>query len=453
MDLAPGTDMDNLLAARTLMAMSLGFHIIFAVVGMAMPLLMVIAEWRWLKTSQEVYLTITKRWAKGTAIFFAVGAVSGTVLSFQLGLLWPKFMEWAGPMIGLAFSIEGFAFFTEAIFLGIYLYGWQKVNPRVHLAAGIVVALSGILSGVVVVMANGWMNTPRGFTLVDGVPSNIDPIAALLNPSGLLQAPHMILAAFAAAGFAVAGIHAFLLLRHPDHPFHQHAFTIALTVGCVSAILQPLSGDLLAKRVAELQPLKLAVFEGQVHTQRGAPFRIGGIWNSEKEAFDYILEIPYLLSLMVHFDPQGEIQGFTDFPKKHWPPIMIVRTAFQMMVLIGFTMMFLALWAAWLFFIKGNMFQSKLFLKAMVLATPLGFIATEIGWVTTEVGRQPWVVVGYLKTAEAVTPMPGLNIPLIFFAALYVFLAFIVTWLMLRHVSATPGEYEMKPRSEKTQLA
>ena len=208
--------MSDLFAARSLMAMSLGFHIIFAMVSMAMPLLMILAEWRWLKTGRDVYLTIAKRWAKGTAIFFAVGAVSGTVLSFQLGLLWPTFMAWAGPIIGLAFAIEGFAFFTEAVFLGIYMYGWRKVSPRAHLAAGGVVALSGIISGIVVVMANGWMNTPRGFTIVDGAPSQIDPIAALLNPSGLLQAPHMILAAFAAVGFAVAGIHAFLLLRHPE---------------------------------------------------------------------------------------------------------------------------------------------------------------------------------------------------------------------------------------------
>ena len=314
-------------------------------------------------------------------------------------------------------------------------------------------ALSGMISGVVVVMANGWMNTPRGFTLVNGVTSNIDPIAALLNPSGLVQAPHMILAAFAATGFAVAGIHAFLLLRHPDHSFHQAAFNIALAVGCISAILQPLSGDIVAKRVADLQPMKLAVFEGHVHTEQGAAFRLGGIWNSENEAFDYVLEIPYLLSFILHLDPQAEVKGFKDFPKENWPPIGIVRTAFQIMIYIGFTMMFLSLWAAWLAFKKRNMFQSKTFLKAMVLATPLGFIATEVGWVATEVGRQPWVVVGYLKTAEAVTPMPGLTVPLIFFRALYTFLAFIVIWLMLRHVSATPKQFEMIPQTEDPKVA
>lgn len=433
------------------MAMALGFHIIFAVVSMAMPLLMIFAEWRWLKTGQEVYLAIAKRWAKGTAIFFAVGAVTGTVLSFQLGLLWPKFMEWAGPIIGPAFAIEGFAFFTEAIFLGIYLYGWQKVSPRAHLAAGGVVLMSGILSGVVVVMANGWMNTPRGFTMIDGFPSNIDPIAALFNPSGLLQAPHMILAAFAATGFAVAGIHAFLLLRQPGNPFHQAALTIAFTVGGIGAILQPFSGDFLAKQVVKYQPLKLAVFEGQVETQQGAPFRVGGIWNAEQESFDYVWEIPYALSMMIHLDPMGKVIGFKEFPKEHWPPIGVTRTAFQFMVFIGVLMMLLALWGFWITWKKRNYFQSRLFLRSMVFASPLGFLATEAGWVATEVGRQPWVIAGHLKTAEAVTPMPELIIPLIFFAGLYAFLTSIVVWLMWRHVSATPKQFDMISVNEQVE--
>ena len=443
--------MSDLLAARSLMAMSLGFHIIFAVVGMAMPLLMVMAEWRWLKTGKAVYLTIAKRWAKGTAIFFAIGAVTGTVLSFQLGLLWPGFMEWAGPIIGPAFAIEGFAFFTEAIFLGIYLYGWRKVSPRAHLTAGGIVALSGITSGVVVVMANGWMNTPRGFMMVHDIPSHIDPFAALFNPSGLLQAPHMILAAFAATGFAVAGIHACLLLRQPGHPFHQAALKIAFMIGAISAILQPVSGDFLAKQVAEFQPLKLAVFEAQVETQHGAPFRLGGVWNSVSEGFDYTLEIPHALSFMLTLDPKGKVIGFKDFPRENWPPIGITRTAFQIMIVIGFGMLFLALWGIWLAYKTRTFFQSTVFLQALVLTSPLGFIAIEAGWVSTEVGRQPWVIVGYLKTAEALTPMPGLIIPFMIFAGLYTFLTWIVIWLMWRHISATPGQFEMIPVSEEAE--
>src|SRR5919107_2931897 len=207
--------MTDLLAARSQMAMSLAFHIIFAVVGIAMPLMMVLAERRWLKAGDPVALDLAKRWAKGTAILFAVGAVSGTVLSFELGLLWPGFMEYPAPIIGMPFSLEGFAFFTEAIFLGIYLYGWDRISPRAHLWAGVAVAVSGAAPGVFVVMANSWMNSPAGFDLVDGRPVNIDPIAAMLNPASFPQTLHMTLAAFAATGLAVAGIHAFLLLRRP----------------------------------------------------------------------------------------------------------------------------------------------------------------------------------------------------------------------------------------------
>ncbi|HYW30888.1 MAG TPA: cytochrome ubiquinol oxidase subunit I, partial [Gemmatimonas sp.] len=231
--------MNDLLFARSQMAMSLAFHIVFAVVGIGMPALMVIAEWRWLRTRDGVLLELAKRWAKGTAILFAVGAVSGTVLSFELGLLWPTFMEHAGGIIGMPFSLEGFAFFTEAIFLGIYLYAWKRIPPRAHLAAGVVVAVSGALSGIFVVCANAWMNSPAGFRMQDGVPVDIDPIAAMFNAAAGAQAVHMTLAAFAATGFAVAGVHAFALLRGTPHrAFHRAALQIALMVGVPTALVQ-----------------------------------------------------------------------------------------------------------------------------------------------------------------------------------------------------------------------
>jgi len=261
--------MNDLLAARSQMAMSLAFHIIFAVVGIAMPLMMVLAERRWLKAGDPVALDLAKRWAKGTAILFAVGAVSGTVLSFELGLLWPGFMEYAGPIIGMPFSLEGFAFFTEAIFLGIYLYGWNRISPRMHLASGVLVALSGALSGIFVVIANAWMNAPVGFAVVGGRPVNVDPLRAMLTPAALSQTLHMTLAAYAATGLAVAGIHAFFLLRDPSHRFHRTAAALALLVGAPAAILQPLSGDLSARFVARYQPAKLAAMEGQFETERG----------------------------------------------------------------------------------------------------------------------------------------------------------------------------------------
>src|SRR2546425_728278 len=248
--------MSDLLAARSQMAMSLGFRIIFAMVGIAMPVLMVVAERRWQRTGDHIYLDLAHRWAKGTAILFAVGAVSGTVLSFELGLLWPGFMGHVGGIIGMPFSLEGFAFFTEAIFLGIYLYGWKRVPPRAHLLAGALVALSGALSGIFVVIANAWMNTPTGFRLVDDKFVDIDPVAAMMNPAALTQTLHMTLAAYAATGFIVAGIHAFMLRREPRNRFHRGALAIALTVGGVAALLQPLSGDRLARMVAQNLPVK-----------------------------------------------------------------------------------------------------------------------------------------------------------------------------------------------------
>jgi cytochrome d ubiquinol oxidase subunit I len=431
--------MDNLLAARSQMAISLAFHIIFAVVGIAMPLMMVIAEWLWLRTREEVYLTLTKRWAKGTAILFAVGAVSGTVLSFELGLLWPTFMGWAGPIIGMPFSLEGFAFFTEAIFLGIYLYGWQHVSPRAHLIAGVLVALSGAASGIFVVIANAWMNTPTGFRLVNGQPVDIDPIAAMANPAAFSQTLHMTLAAYAAAGFAVAGIHAFLLLRDKQNLFHRRALAIALVIGGITSILQPLSGDLLAQVTAHNQPIKLAAFEGHFRTEQGAPLRLGGIPDMDAGVIRYAIEIPYGLSLLAFHDPQAVVKGLDAFPRDQWPNVTVVHIAFQIMVGAGFAMMAVGLWGAWIAWRRKRLPDSPGFLRAVVAASPLGFIAIEAGWVVTEVGRQPWIIYGVMRTVDAVTPMPGLVIPFVTFTLLYIFLAVIVMWLLIRQVMESPG--------------
>ncbi|MGB7924259.1 MAG: cytochrome ubiquinol oxidase subunit I [Pyrinomonadaceae bacterium] len=430
--------MDDLLAARSQMAMSLAFHIIFAAVGIAMPLLMVVAEWRWLRTREEVYLTLAKRWAKGTAILFAVGAVSGTVLSFELGLLWPGFMGYAGAIIGMPFSLEGFAFFTEAIFLGIYLYGWQRVRPRAHLLAGVAVAVSGALSGVFVVIANAWMNSPTGFEMVAGRLVNIDPVAAMLNPMALSQTLHMTIAAYAATGFAVAGIHAFLLLRERTNIFHRRALAIALTVGGIAALLQPLSGDLSARAVALSQPAKLAALEAHFKTSPRAPLRIGGIPDEEKGETRYSIEIPGGLSFLAFHDFNATVKGLDAFPRDEWPNTMIVHAAFQLMVALGMLMAGVALWGAVLWWRKRSLPDHPWFLRALVLTAPAGMIAIEAGWTVTEVGRQPWIIQGVMRTAEAVTPMPGLVVPFVVFTTLYIFLAIVVVWLLLRQVAASP---------------
>src|SRR5258705_1290814 len=364
--------MNDLFAARSQMAMSLGFHIIFAAIGIAMPLLMVIAEWEWLLTKNEVYLTLAKRWAKGTAILFAVGAVSGTVLSFELGLLWPRFMGYAGAIIGMPFSLEGFAFFTEAIFLGIYLYGWDRVPPRAHLLAGAVVSLSGALSGIFVVIANAWMNSPTGFQLVNGKPVNIDPVAAMLNPMALSQTIHMTIAAYAATGFVVAGIHAYLLLRDRTNLFHRRALAIALTVGGVAAVIQPLIGDLSGRYVARYQPAKLAALEAHFKTEAGAPLNIGGIPDVEKGETNYAIKIPYGLSLLAFHDPHATVKGLNEFPRDEWPNTLIVHTAFQLMVGLGTFMAVISLFGAVFLWRQRKLADGQWDLPGLVIAAPPG---------------------------------------------------------------------------------
>jgi len=430
--------MPDLFAARSQMGVSLAFHIIFAVVGIGLPALMVIAELRWRRTGDAVYLELAKRWSRGAAILFAVGAVSGTVLSFELGLLWPEFMKQAGPIIGMPFSLEGFAFFTEAIFLGIYLYGWNRISARAHAFSGVVVAVSGAISGVFVVIANAWMNTPRGFTLVDGKFTNIDPLAAMMTPAAFPQCLHMTLAAYAATGFAVAGIHAAMLLRDPTNAFHRRAFAIAILVGAPAALLQLVSGDISARYVAQQQPVKLASMEGDFVTMRGAPLRIGGIPSEAERRTKYAIEIPHALSFFATHDFNAEIKGLNDFPENEWPPVAIVHVAFQIMVALGSFMALVALSVLILQWRKRDVVTMRWLMKAVVLAAPMGFVCIEAGWTVTEVGRQPWLIYGILRTADAVTPMPGLIVPFLTFTALYVFLGVIVAWLLYQQIVRSP---------------
>ncbi|RPI20651.1 MAG: cytochrome ubiquinol oxidase subunit I [Acidobacteria bacterium] len=433
--------MDNLLAARTQMAISLMFHIIFAAVGIATPLMMFVSEALWLRTRNPVYLDLTKRWAKGTAIFFAVGAVSGTVLSFELGLLWPQFMKWAGAIIGMPFSLEGFAFFTEAIFLGLYLYGWNRVPPLAHLFAGLAVAVSGAASAVFVMTANAWMNTPRGFQLTEGRPVNIDPIAAMLNPAAFPEVLHMLLASYAAVGLAVAGIHGYVLLRHPGDRFHRAALVIALLVGGPAALLQPISGDIAARMVAETQPVKLAAMEGQFPTEAAAPLRIGGWPDPERGETRWAIEIPKGLSLLAYHDPNAVVRGLNDFDPSLHPPVEIVHVAFQVMVGCGTLMAALTLLTGFLAIRRRGLPENRLLLRALVLASPLGFVAIQAGWFVTEVGRQPWIIQGVMRTSSALTPMPGLVLPLTLITLVYLLLGIIVVVLLRQQVlSTTPTE-------------
>lgn len=434
--------MEDLLAARLQMAVSLGFHIIFACIGMAMPFFMAISGYKYLKSGKEVYKDLTKAWSIGVAIFFAVGAVSGTALSFELGLLWPTFMEHAGPIFGMPFSWEGTAFFIEAIALGLFLYGWDRLHPWVHWGCGVVVGISGVASGIFVVAANSWMNAPAGFDWVDGQAVNIDPVAAMFNDAWFSQALHMTIAAFVSTGFAVAGLHALLMLKNKHNLFHQTAMKIALSVGAVAAILQPLSGDISAKDVAKRQPAKLAAMEALFITSQPAPFVIGGIPDEDSREVNYAIHIPNLLSYLAHGDFNAEVTGLDAFPEDEQPPVLITHLAFQIMILCGMIMAlvgFLFLLINWKW---KHLLFTKWFLWIVTLAMPLGFIAVEAGWTVTEVGRQPWIIYGIMRTKDAVSSMPGLDVTFYIFTGLYFLLAFILVWLMRRQIKTLSYKYE-----------
>ncbi|WP_435010158.1 cytochrome ubiquinol oxidase subunit I [Tundrisphaera lichenicola] len=442
--------MNNLLAARSQMAMSLAFHIIFAVIGIGLPLMMVIAEAAWLRTGDPVYKILARRWSKGAAILFAVGAVSGTVLSFELGLLWPEFMKFAGSIIGMPFSFEGFAFFTEAIFLGIYLYGWDRISPRAHFLSGVMVAASGAASGALVVLANAWMNTPVGFTLVDGKidPASIEPLRAMFSPAAAAQAIHMTLAAYAACGFVGAGVHAYWLLRDRQNSFHRKGLAIALAVGGMASILQPLSGDYAAKVVAKTQAAKLAAMEGQFKSERRAPLRIGGIPDVEAGETRYAIEIPAGLSILAYDDPNAEVIGLDSFKPEDRPDVRVVHPAFQIMVACGMAMMAVALVGGFLAWRRKSVPDARWFLRAVLLSSPLGMIAVEAGWTVTEVGRQPWIINGILRTSEAVTPVQGIVYSMLIYTGLYFFLGAIVVRLLLAQFRSSPTALELSEAKE-----
>ncbi len=303
-------------------------------------------------------------------------------------------------------------------------------------------AVSGLLSALFVVIANAWMNAPAGFRWVDGRAVDIDPIAAMMTPAAPTQVVHMILAAYAATGLVVAGIHAAGLLRQPRNAFHRRALAVALLVGAPAAVLQPIVGDQAARFVARSQPVKLAALEAHFETQRGAPLHIGGWPDEAAGQTRWALRIPYGLSLLAFEDPHAEVKGLLDFPRADWPPVAVVHVAFQVMVALGSFMALVSAVALWLMWRRRDLTRHRWLLRALVLAAPMGFICTEAGWVVTEVGRQPWIIQGVMRTAEAVTPMPGLIVPFLVFTALYIGLGLVVAWLLHREIVRSPQAAE-----------
>jgi cytochrome bd ubiquinol oxidase subunit I len=413
------------------MGTSLAFHYIFASLGVGLPLLLVVVEGRWLRTRDPIDYEIARTWSRAMLLLFAIGAVSGTTLSFELGLLWPQFMQQSGSIIGIPFSAEGFAFFIEAIFVGIYLYGWDKLSPRAHWFCAIAIAVSGAASAVFVVSVNAWMNTPAGYVIVAGSPVAVDLWRAFFNPSFFTEALHTTLGAYVFVGFAVAAVSAWQLLRSPLERHANAALRTGMVVAAIAIPLQVIAGDLSARFDANVEPVKFAATEAHFKTSRGAPLLLGGIADQTTRTVPGALEVPYLLSFLAFGDPNAEVRGLDAFPRNDEPPVAIVHSSFDVMVVSGTALLFVAAWwaAATRF---GRRVTGKWLSRALVVSGFLAFFAMEAGWFVTEFGRQPWVVHDLLRTSDAVTTAPALDLAFYGFSVLYIFLAATLVLLLNR---------------------
>ncbi|GAC1571094.1 MAG: cytochrome ubiquinol oxidase subunit I [Candidatus Elarobacter sp.] len=423
--------MDHVIAARAQMGTSLSFHIVFAALGVGLPLLVFIAEGLWLRTKRRAYYDLARTWAKGMAILFAVGAVSGTILSFELGLLWPEFMKYAGGIVGLPFSLEGFAFFVEAIFIGLYLYGWDRLSPLQHWLCAVPIVVSGALSAAFVTLANAWMNMPTGFRLQDGRVVDVHPIEAMFSAPWLVEVLHTTIAAYVVTGFATAAVCALALLRRSAQERVEQVragLTIAMVVASVAIPLQWVVGDVIARFDAEHEPAKFASMEALWKTQRYAPMTVGGLIGEGANRF--AIEIPGGLSVLVAFDPSAEVTGLDRVARDDRPPVAAVHYSFDTMVGSATAMLLISI--VWTVIVLRKRTVARPLLAAIVLSGPLSVAALEAGWFVTEFGRQPWVARGLLRTSDAVTVAPGLELQFYGFSVIYVILGATCWWLMRR---------------------
>jgi cytochrome d ubiquinol oxidase subunit I len=388
-------------------------------------------EWLHLRTGDELYLTLAKRWSKVMVALFAVGVITGTILSFEMGLLWPNFMATFGSVFGLGFAVEGFSFFVEAIFIGIYVYGWGRLSPRAHLACGIPIVITGFTGSWMVIAVNAWMNHPSGFRLVGGKAVDVHPLGALFGNSYLWhELVHMYVAGYIVTGFVVAAAYAFGRLRGRWGRYERTALAIPLTVAALAAPVQVLVGDWAGREVATYQPTKLAAIEGLGPTTRGADEHILGWYNDGKVKFG--ISIPHGLSLLAFHTWNARVQGLDAVPPDDRPPVNLVRYAFQTMVGVGTLMAILGVVFLYVRVRRRRLPESVWFYRAVVLAGPAALVALIAGWMTTEIGRQPWVVYNVMRTSQAVTGAGALPIGYATLALTYLGVAIAVVWILRR---------------------
>jgi cytochrome d ubiquinol oxidase subunit I len=436
-------DQDYLFEARQMQALSFAVHIPIVCFGIAFPAFVLLLEGLWLRTGDPLYRTIAKRWSKVMLALFAVGVVTGTILSFELGLLWPNFMATFGEVFGLGFTLEAFSFFLEAIFIAIYVYGWDRLSPRGHFLSGIPVVVAGFMGSLMVITVNAWMNNPSGFTFEGGRVSDVRPIDALFGNDYLWhELVHMYVAGFIVAGFLTAAVYAFGWLRGRRGRYERVALVVPLTIAALAAPVQIVVGDWAARSVAREQPTKLAAFEGLYETEAGAPVHLGGWYDGDE--IRYGIPLPRLLSLLSFHDPSARVEGLEEAPTDERPPVNVVRIAFQTMVGIGFVLAGISAFYVFVWLRRKRLPRSTWFYRAVVAAGPLSVVALIAGWVTTEVGRQPWVVYGQMRTEEAVTGASGVPVGYASLVLVYAGLLSAIVWI-LRRLARAPVEIQPGP--------
>ena len=435
-----------LLQARQMQALSFTVHIPLVCFGIAFPAMILFAEWLFLRSGDELYRTLARRWTRIMAALFAVGVITGTILSFEMGLLWPQFTATFGSVFGLGFAIEGFSFFMEAIFIGIYVYGWDRLSPRAHFLSGIPIVIAGMTGSLMVISVNAWMNHPTGFKLVGGRVNDVQPLKALFDNSFLWpELTHMYIAGYIVCGFLVAGAYAIGRLRGKWGRYERTALAIPLTIAALASPVQVLVGDWAARDVATQQPIKVAALEGLAKTTKGAPEHLLGWYENEK--VKYGIAIPKLLSFLAYHNPDATVQGLDTVRKDRQPPINVVRIAFQTMVGIGTLLALLGVWLLAVRIRRKRLPESVWFYRAVALAGPAALVALIAGWVTTEVGRQPWVVYHVMLTSQAVTGAGGIVVGYATLALVYLGVACAVVWILRRLARAPLGRHEDESES------
>jgi cytochrome bd ubiquinol oxidase subunit I len=398
----------NLLAAREQMAFTLGFHIVLSCLGVALPATILIANYLGLRRRDADAMELARRWSKVMAVTFAVGAVTGTVLTFEFGLLWPRFMDRFGSAFGIAFAIEGIFFFTEAIFLAIYIYGWKRLSGWAHFWSGVPMVITGIGGAFSVVAANSWMNQPQGFTLdAAGKVVDTEPAKIIFNPATWYEVPHMILAAYIVVGFLVASVYATGMLKGRRDRLHRLGLLIPLTIGLVAAPLQFLVGDTAARAVADHQPAKFAGMECIQKTGTHQTEYVGGVCTSD--GVKAAIPIPDLDSFLVGFSADTKVTGLDSIPPQNRPPAnTLLHLSFDAMIGICTAFIALGAWLGFAWWRRRDIPKTVWFLRAVAASGAAAVLSLWCGWIVTEVGRQPWIVQGFMRTAEAVTPARGI---------------------------------------------